>query len=110
MIACQQGRDDQQDKEDEDDRWKSMTSADKYQIQQEYGRTVATEIRTAAEERGVLAGFGGTKDMADPGVPFMPDWDRQKHLCVVPCRARDDSHWRREMLCSTSTFSLLNSS
>ena len=31
----------------------------------------------------------------------MPDWDRQKYLCVVPCRTRDDKHWRREMLCST---------
>ena len=79
----------------------SLEDADKYQIQQEYGRTDAPEIRTAAEERGVLAGFAGTKNMADAGVPFVPDWGRQTYLCVVPCRARDDGRWRREMLCST---------
>ena len=55
-----------------------MTSEKKNQIQQEYGRTGAPQIRTATGERGVLAGFAGTKDMADPGVPFMPELGQAK--------------------------------
>ena len=91
-------RKNQLDSADEDDRWQDMTQIEKCQRQQEYGRTDTTEIQIATEDGVIDAGFAGW----DSGrSPFLPDWDRQKYLCVVPCRAREDCHWRREMLCST---------
>ena len=79
----------------------NISFEEKNQIQLEYGRTDTPAIQWAAEERGAAAGFAGSAQMAHPGVPFMPNWDKQQYLCVVPCRASNDSHWRREMLCST---------
>ena len=67
---------------DEANRWKDMSEIEKSQIQQEYGRTDGKEMQKLAME-------------------FLPDWDRQKYLCVVPCRATEVRHWRRHMLCST---------
>ena len=69
--------------------------------QMEYGRTDDNRINTAAEWRGVEAGFRDSRDLASLGVPFQPDWDKQVYFCVVPCKASVSYHWRRWTLCST---------
>ena len=32
---------------------------------------------------------------------FLPDWDNQKYLCVVPCKSSSLWHWLRRTLCTT---------
>jgi len=91
-------RKNQLDSADEYDRWQDMAQIEKCQRQEEYGRTDTTEIQIATEDGVIDAGFAGWDSSRSP---LLPDWDRQKYLCVVPCRAREDCHWRREMLCST---------
>ena len=45
--------------------------------------------------------YGRTDDNSRPGVLFQPDWDKQVHLCVVPCKGSVACHWRRQTICST---------
>ena len=91
-----------------------LSTADREKHQQENGRTDGNYIKNEAEAQDFLeahkgyadgvwmdGGIAGSSHVAHSGTCCLPDWDNQKYLCVVPCKASHDWHWLRQTLCST---------
>jgi len=86
----------------------SQTDKDKYYL--ELGRTNEKYIESSAKSQAyVIAkqwytgeGDGARELYANACMPnFLPDWDNQKYLCVVPCKSSAGWHWLRQTLCTT---------
>ena len=85
----------------------SQTDKEKYYL--ELGRTDDMYIKGSAQAQTFLEGKQWYADdgenrqrYADAHLKtFLPDWDNQKYLCVVPCKSSSLWHWLRRTLCTT---------